>query len=306
MEPIQSFRIGVFPCDAPSACGFRHQAAAQKSNRRGRNIVRPKPLARWTTARRFSTAPVADSQRHTPAVQKHALARIAKGGGPVRAVKASREEAVKDPRRTGSGHPARDGGHLRDAYGLGRLGRASPARPSGRPCAPAGFGNSGHQATNAGRPTALLLLTEGLQRRPVCLNGSPWQNLLLPVRDRLRNLAAGPMDGRPGQARVVKLVCRGACREFSDYDCEGVGGPSGWARLRCRTDALCKYPDVERIGRCGGRPRAHQSSKFLPIHLCCGTTAVGRSRIQEGSFSFRWKRRSPPARKSRSNRPDPP
>jgi len=31
----------------------------------------------------LSTAPVADSQRLTPAVQRHALARIAKGGGPV-------------------------------------------------------------------------------------------------------------------------------------------------------------------------------------------------------------------------------
>jgi hypothetical protein len=32
---------------------------------------------------------VADSQRLTPAVQRHALARIAKGGGPFRAVKES-------------------------------------------------------------------------------------------------------------------------------------------------------------------------------------------------------------------------
>jgi hypothetical protein len=34
---------------------------------------------------------------------------------------------------------------------------------------------------------------------------------LLPVRDRWRNPAVGPVDGHPGQAMVVKLVCRGAC-----------------------------------------------------------------------------------------------
>lgn len=47
------------------------------------NILTAKRLTRWTTARRLSTAPVADSQGPTPAVQRYALARIAKGGGPV-------------------------------------------------------------------------------------------------------------------------------------------------------------------------------------------------------------------------------
>jgi hypothetical protein len=152
---------------APSACGFRHHAAAQKSNRRGRNIVRAKPLTRWTTARRFSTAPVADSQRLTPAVQKHALARIAKGGGPVRAVKESREEAVKDPRRTGGGHPAGDGGHLRDAYGPGHLGRAAPrllesGNHEGR--AAAGRGSLRHDRSNC-RQVAQSVRSERLNRR---------------------------------------------------------------------------------------------------------------------------------------------
>jgi hypothetical protein len=49
----------------------------------GRNIIATTSLTCWTFARRLSTAPVADSQRLTPAVQRHALARIAKGGGPV-------------------------------------------------------------------------------------------------------------------------------------------------------------------------------------------------------------------------------
>jgi hypothetical protein len=39
--------------------------------------------------------------------------------------------------------------------------------------------------------------------------------------------------------------------------------------------------------------RAHQISKFLPMHLCCGTIAVGASRIPAGSSWLRWKRRSP-------------
>ena len=46
------------------------------------NIAPAPRLTRRTTARRLSTAPVAE-QRLTPAVQRHALARIAKGGGPV-------------------------------------------------------------------------------------------------------------------------------------------------------------------------------------------------------------------------------
>ncbi len=33
--------------------------------------------------------------------------------------------------------------------------------------------------------------------------GSPWADLLLPARDRWRNPAVGPMDGRPGQAMVA-------------------------------------------------------------------------------------------------------
>jgi hypothetical protein len=66
-----------------------------------RNIIPAKPLTRWTTARRL-TAPVADSQRLTPAVQKHALARIAKGGGPVPPARQrwTLEEASENPRRT--------------------------------------------------------------------------------------------------------------------------------------------------------------------------------------------------------------
>lgn len=59
----------------------------------------------------------------------------------------------------------------------------------------------------------------------------------------------GGTDGRvPGTSYCGELVCRGACREFSDYDFEGSGGPSGRARLRCRTDALRQHPDVKRIG----------------------------------------------------------
>lgn len=56
-------------------------------------------------------------------------------------------------------------------------------------------------------------------------------------------------DGRsPGTSYGGELVCRGACREFSDYDFEGPSGPSGWVRLRHRTDALRQRPDVKRIG----------------------------------------------------------
>ena len=40
-------------------------------------------MTRWTIARRLGTAPVADSQRLNARFQRHALARIAKGGGPV-------------------------------------------------------------------------------------------------------------------------------------------------------------------------------------------------------------------------------
>jgi hypothetical protein len=88
----------------------------------------------------------------------------------------------------------------------------------------------------------------------------------------------GPMDGRPGQAIVVKLVCRGACREFSDYDFEGLGGPSGWARIRCRTDALRKHPDFERIGldrpdAAAGRARAKARD------FCRCICAAGRPRL---------------------------
>jgi hypothetical protein len=120
-------------------------------------------------------------------------------------------------------------------------------------------------------------------RRLACLIGSPGQNLLLPIRDRWRNPAAGPMDGRPGQAIVVKLVCRGACREFSDYDFEGLGGPSRWARLRRRTDALCQYPDVKRIGL--DRPDAAIGrARTKARNLCRLICAAGRSRLVHHGF----------------------
>jgi hypothetical protein len=105
----------------------------------------------------------------------------------------------------------------------------------------------------------------------------------LPVRDRLRNLAVGPMDGRPGQAMVMKLACRGACREFSDYDFEGLGGPSRWARLRHRTDALCQHPIVKRIGL--DRPDAAAGrARTKTRNLCRFIRASGQSRLVHHGF----------------------
>jgi hypothetical protein len=50
----------------------------------GRNDNATTSLTRWTTARRLSTAPVADSQRlEGPLFKNMRFARIAKGGGPV-------------------------------------------------------------------------------------------------------------------------------------------------------------------------------------------------------------------------------
>jgi hypothetical protein len=51
--------------------------------------------------------------------------------------------------------------------------------------------------------------------------------------------------------------------------------------------------------------RAHQSSRSLPKHSCCGTTAVGASRFRAGSSWLRWKRRPPLTQKRMSNLPDP-
>jgi len=100
----------------------------------------------------------------------------------------------------------------------------------------------------------------------------------LPVRDRWRNPAVGPMDGCLGQAIVVKLVCRGACREFSDYNFEGPGGPSGWARLRHRTDALRQRPDVKRIGL--DRPDAAvRRARTKALNFCRCICAAGRPRL---------------------------
>jgi hypothetical protein len=48
-----------------------------------RNIIPAKPLTRWTTARLLSTAPVTESKRLTPAVQKQCARADSKGGGPV-------------------------------------------------------------------------------------------------------------------------------------------------------------------------------------------------------------------------------
>jgi hypothetical protein len=104
------------------------------------------------------------------------------------------------------------------------------------------------------------------------------QNLLLPVRDRWRNPAVGPMDGWPGQAIVVKLVCRGAYREFSDYDFKGLGGPSRWMRLRRRTDTLCQRPDVERI-RLDRPDAAVGRARTKARDFCRCIRAAGRSRL---------------------------
>jgi hypothetical protein len=91
------------------------------------------------------------------------------------------------------------------------------------------------------------------------------------------------MDGSCAQAIVVKLVCRGACREFSDYDFEGLGGPPGWARLRCRTDALRKHPDVERIGL--DRPDAAAGrARTKARDFCRSICAAGRSRLVHHGF----------------------
>lgn len=42
-------------------------------------------------------------------------------------------------------------------------------------------------------------------RTSAAVGRSPWQNLLLPVRDREKS-ATAPMDERPGRAIVLKLV----------------------------------------------------------------------------------------------------
>ncbi len=93
----------------------------------------------------------------------------------------------------------------------------------------------------------------------------------------------GPIDGRLGQAIVVKLVCRGVCREFSDYNFKSLGGPSGWARLRHRTDALCQHPDVKRIGL--DRPDATVGrSRAKARNFCQFICAAGRSRLVHHGF----------------------
>lgn len=104
------------------------------------------------------------------------------------------------------------------------------------------------------------------------------QNPLLPVRDRWRNPAVGPMDGRPGQVIVVNIILSRGYREFSDYDFEGLGEPSGWARLRCRTDALRKHPDVKRIGL--DRPDAPAGrARTKARNFCRWICAARRSRL---------------------------
>src|ERR1700694_761007 len=76
-----------------------------------------------------------------------------------------------------------------------------------------------------------------------------WEALVSVARQRQVGKSRGGTGGRaPGTGYGGKLVCRGACREFSDYDFEGLGWPSGWARLNHRIDALCQHPDVKRIG----------------------------------------------------------
>jgi hypothetical protein len=87
------------------------------------------------------------------------------------------------------------------------------------------------------------------------------------------------MDGSLARAIVVKLVCRGACREFSDYNFEGLGGPSRWARL----DALCQHPDVKRIGL--DRPDAAPGrARTKARDFCRCFCAAGRSRLVDHGF----------------------
>jgi hypothetical protein len=137
-----------------------------------------------------------------------------------------------------------------------------------------------------GHSAALLLERNargGPQRRPVCLNGSPWAEPAVAGQRQVEKSRWGPMDGRLGQAMVVKLVCRGACREFSDYDFKGLGGPSGWARLRHRTDSLCQHPDFKRIGL--DRPDAAVGrARTKPRNFCRCICAAGRSRLVHHGF----------------------
>src|SRR5882757_5718104 len=149
----------------------------------------------------------------------------------------------------------------------------------------------------------------GAHRHPRRIAGSPWADLLLPVRDRWRNPAVGPMDGCLGQAIVVKLVCRGACREFSDYNFEGPGGFEGWASLRHRTDALRQRPDVKRIGL--DRPDAAvRRARTKARNFCRCICAAGRPRLVHHGWGkavpgFAGSADPPPTQKSRSNRPNP-
>ena len=94
----------------------------------------------------------------------------------------------------------------------------------------------------------------------------------------------GGTDGRaPGTSYGGELVGRGACREFSDYNFEGPGGPSGWARLRHRTDALRQRPDVKRVGL--ERPDAAAGrARTKARNFCRCIRAAGRSRLVHHGF----------------------
>jgi hypothetical protein len=143
----------------------------------------------------------------------------------------------------------------------------------------------------AAPPKAPIPPTAGLRTRPL----EEWALIAAPGRPDCRK----PV-GRlavAGQRQVERsdrwtgvrdklwwrVVSRGACREFSDCDFEGLGGPSGWARVRCRTDALRKHPDLKRIGL--DRPDAAVGrARTKARDLCRCIRAAGRPRLAHHGF----------------------
>src|SRR5829696_10106423 len=110
------------------------------------------------------------------------------------------------------------------------------------------------------------------------------------------------MVGQPRCAACLSCRLKFCC--WSRDRRKILGGLSGQARPRCRTDSLCTHLDVKRIRLdrpdVTAGPRAHQSSEFLPMDLLCETTAPGPLRLRAGTFWLRWKRRYPSTLKSSS------